>query len=295
MSRAVRLLACLAVWVFAAGQENARADVYLWRGPGGELAYSSQRPSGNPPGLRRLRTQAAFECDFSGPGLGCGFRLQARSDQRAALEKMGRDGKRVLRLRTEPGDDHIVGSGDMERSDVYLSQEDTGCYEGREQWWQHSLLFPDDFAMPTWQMYVVFDFHGTGSGPQANFHLNFAPQKDLALPGNLIFRGYGGTAANNWGEYKAVIGPVRKQAWYDFAYYVRWSSGEDGFIEGWVNGEHKLSHHGPTLFKGEGCYLKLANYHTPVCNPFPGCRGPASSVIHGPLRREDVIDAARPR
>ena len=43
-------------------------------------------------------------------------------------------------------------------------------------------------------------------------------------------------------------------------------------MEAWVNGEKKLTHHGPTLYKGMGCYLKLANYHTAF--------GKSSSVIH---------------
>jgi hypothetical protein len=272
-----------------------RADVYLWRDAAGELRYSDGGQPRAVEAATRLRTEPKFECDFSRPMQQCGLRLQARTDGRSGLVNANALGRPALRLRTEPGDDHIVGSGPMERTDVYLSQEDTGCAQGREQWWEHSLLFPDDFAMPTWQMYVVFDFHNTGEGPQANFHLNFAPQADLTRPGNLIFRGYGGSAANNWGEYKAVIGPVRKDTWYDFAYFVRWSAGEDGFIEGWVNGEHKLSHHGPTLYAGQGCYLKLANYHTPVCNPYPGCTGPASSVMHGPVRREDVVEVVPSR
>jgi len=266
----------------------AGADVYVWRDTHGSMKYSADPPGPDARDTRRLRTTAGFSCAFAGSLADCGFQLQARARERASIEAIGRDGGRGLRLRTEPGDDHIAGSGAMERSDVYLSQADTGCYQGREQWWEHSILFPEDFAVPTWQMYVVFDFHGTGAGPQANFHVNFAPQADLMQPGNLIFRGYGGSAANNWGEYKATIGQIRKNVWYDFAYHVKWSSGGDGFIEAWVDGVNKLSHHGPTLYAGQGCYLKLANYHTPVCNPYPGCTGPASSVIYGRVSRQDV-------
>jgi hypothetical protein len=51
----------------------------------------------------------------------------------------------------------------------------------------------------------------------------------------------------------------------------------------------KLEHRGPTLYAGQGCYLKLANYHTPVCDPYPGCTGPASSVIHDRVIRYDVL------
>ena len=69
---------------------------------------------------------------------------------------------------------------------------------------------------------------------------------------------------------------VRNQ-WYDFVYHVKWSSGSDGFMHAWVNGQKKLTHFGPTLYAGMGCYLKLANYHDPF--------GKASSVIHDRVRR----------
>lgn len=264
------------------------ADVYIWRDAPGAMKYSEVSPGGGVRNVKKLRTTVKFRCTFADSPTDCGFRLQAKAQSRASIAKGGRDGRTGLRLRTAPGDDNVAWSGAMERTDVYLSQADTGCYQGRQQWWEHSILFPDDFAMPTWQMYVVFDFHNTNSGPgQANFHVNFAPQADLTRPGELIFRGYGG-ATNSAGLYTATIGPVTKNVWYDFAYHVKWSSGSDGFFKAWVNGAQKLDHSGPTLYAGQGCYLKLANYHTPVCDPYPGCKGPASSVIHGRVIRHDV-------
>jgi len=75
-------------------------------------------------------------------------------------------------------------------------------------------------------------------------------------------------------------------------YHVRWSSGSDGFFDAWVNGKRVLAHKGPTLYVGQGVYLKLANYHSPVCDPYPACVGThkASSVIH-----DRVIRAPRRR
>lgn len=221
-----------------------------------------------------------FSCTFARSPTDCGFRLQAKAPGRAAIAGVGRDGGKGLLLRTEPGDHGVAGSGDMERTDAYLSQADTGCYEGREQVWEHSILLPDDFAMPAWQMYVLFDFHHTGATGQANFHVNFAQ-------GMLHFRGFGGRSVND-GLYTALIGPAAKNVWYDFVYHVKWSSRADGFFRAWVNGVKKLEHRGPTLYAGQGCYLKLANYHTPVCDPYPGCTGPASSVIHDRVIRYDI-------
>ena len=264
------------------------ADIHIWRDAQGALKYSETMPDGDANDVHTLKVTEKLRCAFDESTGDCGFRLQAKARGRATNVKAGRDGRPGLLLRTEPGDHSVAGSGAMERADVYLSQADTGCYQGREQWWEHSILFPDDFAMPTWQMYVVFDFHNTAPGPgQANFHVNFAPQTDLTRPGDLVFRGYGGTT-DRAGRYQATIGQVAKNVWYDFVYHVKWSSGGDGFFRAWVNGEHKLDHQGPTLYAGQGCYLKLANYHTPVCDPYPGCKGPASSVIHARVIRRDV-------
>jgi hypothetical protein len=44
-----------------------------------------------------------------------------------------------------------------------------------------------------------------------------------------------------------------------------------------VNGAKKMDYGGPTLYAGQGCYLKLANYHTGF--------GRANSVIHARVIR----------
>jgi hypothetical protein len=249
-------------------------------------------PSGGTPAPGIIGTADSgvkFFCTFANSPTDCGFVEQGKVPGRATRVNFGRDGGRALRLHTEPGDKNIALSGDMERNDLLLSVDQTDGYEGHEAWWAHSILLPDDFAYPTWQMYVLMDFHNSASGGgQANFHINFERQPgNISLPGNLIFRGYGGVTVDNQpvGEFTALIGPVAKNVWYDFVYHVRWSSGADGFFDAWVNGVKKLSHRGPTLYAGQGVYLKLANYHVPVCNPYPGCTGPASSVVHDRIVR----------
>jgi hypothetical protein len=220
-----------------------------------------------------LTPGSSFYCTFQTGPDDCGFKVQEKVPGRASIIGIGRDGGTALRLTTQPGDNNVAGSNALERADVYLAHPGGAPImfrEGEEHWWAHSIMLPDDFAMPTWQMYVLMDFHNTLSG-QSNFHVNFEN-------GVLIFRGFGGV--QDQGLYKATIGPVTKNVWYDFVYHVKWSSGSDGFFEAWVNGVKKLSHRGPTLYAGQDVYLKLANYHTPVCNPYPGCTGPASSVIH---------------
>ena len=218
-----------------------------------------------------------FQCTFVNSPNDCGFYEQAKALPRASVVNgVSRDGTTSVRLHTEPGDNNVTGSGAAERNDLLLPQAMTGCYAGQEHWWAHSILFPDDYVAPpaptpgNWTWGAVFDFHNTAdSGGQANFQIN-------AMPDGLSFQGYAGDFANPV-IYKAPIGPTVKNVWYDFVYHVKWSWGSDGFFYAWVNGVQKLAYTGPTLYVNQGCYLKLANYHTPF--------GQASSVIHDRVLR----------
>lgn len=219
------------------------------------------------------------------------FTQQSKVPGRVTIVQTDRG--QAIRLHTEPGDTNVAGSDNMQRTDLYLTKPGTAdpivWGEGVEQWWSQSLLLPDDFAYPNWEMYVLMDFHNSTDGPwQANLHLNFAPQPtNPDVPGNLIFRGFGG-ATNAAGQYVSVIGIVQKNVWYDFIYHVKWSSGVDGFAEAWVNGTKQLYHSGPTLYAGQGIYPKLANYHVPVLRN--GVDQP-SSVIHAfPVRADTLAD-----
>lgn len=231
------------------------------------------------------RSEVTFFCSFTTSPADCGFSEQARVGGRASLSNHARNGSAGVRLHTEPGDKNVFGSANAERNDLAISQAATDCYEGREQWWAHSILFPDDYVDPpesvgpNWNWGVVFDFHNSASGPwQANFAITAMPVTATSpdRPTGLWFRGFGGVKSGD-GEFAAPIGPIVRNVWYDFVYHVRWSSGADGFFDAWVNGEKKLSHRGPTLYAGQGCYLKLANYHTGFGRP--------SSVVHARVIR----------
>jgi hypothetical protein len=222
-------------------------------------------------------TGVTFRCGFSRSVNECGFQEQAKA-RRATLVGTAREGATAVRLRTVPGDVNVFGSGNSERNDLSLSQGATDCYQGRQQWWAHSVRFPSDYVVPpkgkTWHWGVIFNFHHTGGGGQANLQV-------VSLPTGLAFWVAGGPSvvqgpgARNF--HQAMIGPVVKNTWYDFVYNVRWSSGSDGFVKGWVNGKLKLNYRGPTLYSGRGCYLKLANYHSPLGKPV--------SVIHDRVLR----------
>ena len=269
------------------------ADVFLYRDDQGASRYSNSAPGQDARDVRRLRTTLKFSATFgagpfrtaTGTGTsndGVWWVEQKAGTNRATTVSIGSDGGAALRLHTEPGDSGVSGSGIHERNDVALPQKTTDCYEGREHWWEHTILFPDDYNSPPvgsgrhW--YALSGFHHTGKTGQGNFTLYDEPGVGF------FFGGFGGTTVANDpsppGYFWARGGPVRKNTWYDFVYHVKWSSGSDGFFHAWVNGVQKLAHRGPTLYKGMGCYLKLANYHTPFGQP--------SSVIYGRVLRHDV-------
>jgi hypothetical protein len=221
-----------------------------------------------------------FFCTFATSPTDCGFGVQQKVAGRASIVNIGRDGATAVRLHTEPGDSGVAGSGTNERNDLTLSVAETDGYQGREQWWAHSILFPSDFASPPSGWGVAMDFHnaspgGGQAGGQANFHLDSSRWDGETLH----FRGYGGVLASSSdtpGEYRVTLGRIVKNVWYDFVYHVKWSSGSDGFFHAWVNGVKRLTHNGPTLYRYNGVdqevYLKLANYHSAF--------GQATSVIH---------------
>ena len=234
-------------------------------------------------------------CTFQSAPTECGFQVQEKVPGRASIIGLGRDGGTALRLTTQPGDNNVANSGDMERTDVYLAHAGGAPIvfnEGEEQWWAVSMMFPSDFAFPTWQNYNLHGSHHTGSTGSGNFRVGFeqGAGQPATAPGVLMFRGHGGPTVDGGSFGVPVLsGTPQRNVWYDFVYHVKWSSGSGGFFRAWVNGVKRLDHSGPTLYTGQGAYFKLANYHTPVCDPYPACIGthPASSIIfdrvvHGP-------------
>jgi hypothetical protein len=225
--------------------------------------------------------EVKFSCSFESGWTQCGLTEQAKViGQRATLVNFGRDGAKAVRLHTEPGDTFVSGSGNWTRNDLRLDASPNYCNEGQEEWWAHSTLFPNDYVASSDG--VVMDFHHITppgvTGGQANFHV-FA-----GASYGLKFVGFGGPTMDG-GVYQAPISPtIQKNKWYDFVYHVRWSSGADGFMHAWVDGQKKLTHHGPTLYAGMSCYLKLANYHR--ADP-----AAARSVIHDRVMRGTTAEA----
>lgn len=213
------------------------------------------------------------------------FGIQAKDPSRVTLVTV--NGRKYARLSTMPGDSNLYGSGDAERCDLSLSQELSGGYEGRDEWWEHEIVFPSDYVDPPpspasanpWNWGLVANFHNTLPGAwQANFQVEAMPVtgSDAGRPTGLTFKMAWGTQATPT-EKRYPAGPIVRNVPYMLRYHVRWSSGTDGFFDAWVNGVQKMDYKGPTLYPGQGVYLKLARYGSPTGKP--------CAVLHGPVVR----------
>src|SRR6184192_469545 len=231
------------------------------------------------PARAQISPNAVWSCEFTNSPTDCGLYLEAAASTRAALVGPGRDGPTAVQLTTQPGDINIAGSGSNDRADLVLARSSTYCNQGQDEWWAHSLMFPPGYVPPpvasvcNWG--ALFDFHNSSpGGGQPNFMV-------YATPTGLELHMAGGANTVNLpsdpGYYSIAIGPITKNVWYDFVYHVKWSSGSDGLFQAWLNGRQVMNYSGPNLYVGQSCYLKLANYHTPLGVPI--------SVIHSRVVR----------
>src|SRR5436853_351678 len=232
-----------------------------------------------PPASAQISPNAAWSCEFANSATACGFYLQAAASNRAAVVGPGRDGSTAIELTTRLGDINIAGSDSNERADLALSPSSKYCNQGQEEWWAHSLMFPPGYVPPAvaavWNWGALFDFHNSAAGGgQPNFMVYATPtglELHMAGGANTVNR------PSDPGYYSIAIGPITKNVWYDFVYHVKWSSGSDGLFQAWLNGRQVMNYSGPNLYVGQSCYLKLANYHTPLGVPV--------SVIHSRVVR----------
>jgi hypothetical protein len=225
-----------------------------------------------------IPANAKYSCDFENSY--CDFHEQSKiggisptgsGTRRSSIVSTSRVGGHGVKLQTLPGDTQVNGSGDWERNDLQKPPDSSYCNEGQEEWWAVSVLFPSDYVMPaSGQGGVIVDFHHTGSSGVPNFGVEVRGESGMRISG------YGG--AVNGGQYRAQIADpwgavnnVTRNVWYDFVFHIKWSAGGGGFAEAWLNGKKVLTHSGATLYTGQSCYLKLANYHAPS--------GKASSTI----------------
>lgn len=214
---------------------------------------------------------------------------------RLSIYTPGRHGKQAVRLTTR-GKDFNHNSGVAERCDLALTIAQTGVVKGAKQWWAHSVLFPDNWQpLPNYDKYQgafqsIFSFHWDGTTGQGNVNVNLSNvHRTSAVNDTPHFHIniYGGAVPGISGRHDgAILGGAlpRKNIWYDFMWYIEWTSEPTGRVIVWTRvGDEptyklQFEHTGPTLFRKSatedyGAYLKIGNYHA-------GNTGVESSVVH---------------
>jgi len=228
---------------------------------------------------------------------------------RIALVSGGRDGSMGIKLQTLNDDSNVHSSGSLERSEIQMTQPDTGAVNGADTWWANSLFVPTDSTLLNtidWSIGVM-QFHGTPSaGDAPNFLLSILYQTGNSP--HLVFRaftaGAGGIPGRNGTQYtydidghtdrigQCIFDDVQKGVWYDFVHHIKWSYTGTGSHEIWMRKAggpvvKVLDKSGiNTLYTGDTAYTKLGAYHDPVV-------GANTSVIHDRLRRGNSADAVR--
>ncbi|MBA2361043.1 MAG: heparin lyase I family protein [Actinobacteria bacterium] len=126
--------------------------------------------------------------------------------------------------------------------------------------WSGMFMFPaagnpDGFPR-TWHSGVLWEFH-TAS---ASGHHIAIDNSSFATP---RFR-VGVHDPRVVGEYRFVYGSrgIDFDRWIPWRMRVKWSYGDDGFIQVWVDGELLADFTGPTLKQGESPYLQFGYYAT---------------------------------
>ena len=70
--------------------------------------------------------------------------------------------------------------------------------------------------------------------------------------------------------------PIVFDRWYSWRLRVKWSTGPDGFVRGWLNGRRVMDYVGPTIEVGEHPKIQFGYYSTPVLR---------NEVVHAAIRK----------
>ncbi|HEY4592943.1 MAG TPA: polysaccharide lyase [Thermoanaerobaculia bacterium] len=178
-----------------------------------------------------------------------------------------RRGRYAARVTLAPGD--IAAS--KERAELKVGDQDLERVrggQGGEMWYGWSVLIPADYADPPGdQFQILAQWHhrpaeGAQSGararvsgpPPLTLHFTFYEGKHLL---SLIGRPSPQTPRRT-----LAARPVRKGEWIDLIFHIRWSTGSDGFVEAWLDGQPFTTGkiYGPTLYRPVSNYLRIGLY-----------------------------------
>lgn len=129
---------------------------------------------------------------------------------------------------------------------------------GNEYWYGWSVYLPEDWDLGENHDFfddrIIFQFHeGTGSSPALSLHVDDGEDRFFVRR----------RASEDSFDYLGSL-PFETERWYDFAFHVRWSRGDDGFLDVFVDGELAGEYEGPTLVDGRSVYAKWGIYGQPT-------------------------------
>jgi hypothetical protein len=221
----------------------------------------------SPAGGSAPRPGVCFRGDFETGGLDGWLWDRPRGDSIQVVTHPIRKGRYAARVTLSPGD--IAAS--KERAELKVGDQDLERVrggQGGEMWYGWSVLIPADYADPPGdQFQILAQWHhrpseGVRSGarssvsgpPPLTVHFTLYEGRHLL---SLIGRPSPGAPRRTLGAQ-----PVRKGEWIDLIFHIRWSTGGDGFVEAWLNGQPftKGKVYGPTLYKPVSNYLRLGLY-----------------------------------
>ena len=270
------------------------AALILVTGGCGGGRQEEDAPQAAPQAASAPRAGVWFNGDFESGTLDGWARDSARRDSIVVVEEPVRRGRYAARVNLETGD----VAADKERVELKLgdrSLERERAGNGSEVWYGWSLFVPADFEDPpegTFQ--IVAQWHHRPPPARregASAPVSGAPPLTLDLarragrPALLLSgRRTRGAAPRTLGE-----ATFDKEAWTDVVFHVRWSTRDDGFVEGWMNGRPMTAgkQHGRTLYGPGSNYLRLGlyrNHGVPTAN----------DVYYDEVRLGDSLAAVSP-
>jgi hypothetical protein len=214
---------------------------------GGQLPASPRAASG--PFPRRVDGfESGSLADFWRPG----GRGMARYEVGAIVVSAdyARSGKRSARITVKEGDIEQVGDDGMRTERAELDSGNLPLL-GRDAWYGFSLLLLPDFP-------VVDDRLVISQVKQSDVEGSpLLGQRFRAGRHSLTMRLPGATSAKT-----SRLPDLRLGRWMDMVYHLRYSPGEDGRIEVWMDGQRVLSYEGPTASKqgNDRFYHKVGLY-----------------------------------
>lgn len=226
------------------------------------------RPRGN--GTSGLIFLGDFEngilADF---GIGAWGKETARPDSAQIVTSPVRKGHYAVKFTLRPDD--IAAK--KNRAELTIKDKFIENFPpSSEAWYSWSFLVPEDYTdAPSDKFQIMGQWHhrpppgetfeyfervyGRGGGPPIS--INYGKkgnQTGIALT-------YGATSPLVSGR-TVAIHQIEKGQWIDLVFHIRWSTGNDGFIEAWFNGEPWTQGkvYGPNMYNEVPNFLKIGLY-----------------------------------